>query len=648
MPTLYLDFETYSEAKLPKVGSYVYASDKSTEALMLAWAVDQDKVEVWDIFSGDPMPEKLHRAINDGDTLVSAFNATFERLILRNCLGITVPPERFRCTMVRTFGLSFTGRMEEIAERFGLPINKDPRGHYLIMKFSKPQPKNQKVRRWTAENAPEEWEEFKEYCRQDVVVERALAAKCAPYHFPEEEWERYAMDQRVNDYGVPVDRVLVSRAIEIDTVAKTELKDKMRDLTGLDNPNSRAQLMRWLGENGVYTEDIKAETLRHLIDSAEDERILAVLTMKAQLSKTSATKWKAFKRSLGGDGAVHGMFQFMGASRTGRWAGRLVQLQNLARGGNTTKYPAAAAAVMLRSGYEGAKVLYGNVMELLSDTIRCAITAPEGKILNVSDLSSIESRVLGWISDCQEINSTFTAKKDTYKVFATRMYRVPYEQVTKQQRTFSKPPVLGGGYMLGAKGLMGYAEGMGVAMTEEEAQTAIDVLRSGWPDVVAFWKWCKDAVFYTTRTGNDFIGRHGLKTFAHGEFLFIRLPSGRNLAYHKPEIRMKEAPWGGMIDNFTYMGLNRFNYKWERVSAHAGGVTENIVQAIARDILIIWMERVEKAGFRIAGHVHDEIITVEDRDRVDEMNDLIRKPISWAEGLLLDADGYTTKRYKKG
>ena len=288
-------------------------------------------------------------------------------------------------------------------------------------------------------------------------------------------------------------------------------------------------------------------------------------------------------------------------------------------------------------------------MELLSDTIRSAITASPGKIFNVSDLSSIESRVLGWISCCRSINETFASGKDTYKQFATRMYQIPYDQVTKKQRTFCKPPVLGGGYMLGGKGLVRYAAGMGITMTETEATEAITVLREDWPEVVAFWQWCKDAVFYTTRTGKPFPGAHGLQTFAHGEFLFIRLPSGRNLAYHKPEIRPIPAPWDPekLIEAFTFMGTDTYTKKWGRISAHAGGITENIVQAVARDILATWMARAMSSAFNVVLHVHDEIAALEDGDRLEELNSLIRKPISWAPGLLLDAAGFLTKRYRK-
>lgn len=288
-------------------------------------------------------------------------------------------------------------------------------------------------------------------------------------------------------------------------------------------------------------------------------------------------------------------------------------------------------------------------------------------MLNVTDLSSIESRVLGWIADCKGINDAFAQGKDTYKIFATYMYNVAYEDVIKKQRNLSKPPVLGGGYRLSGKGLVGYAAGMGIEVTEEEANEMIRIFREVlYPEIPVFWRWCKDAVFHTTSTGGTFKGPHGLQTEAFGEFLFIRLPSGRKIAYHLPKIEVREAPWyevepilddqgnvlvpgvKAKVPQFTFMGRCKFTTKWTRIAAHDGYITENIVQAIARDILALWMKRADEAGYNLIGHVHDEIIVEEDRNVINELNELIRQPIPWAPGLLLDAEGFIAKRYKKG
>ncbi|MCK5132092.1 MAG: hypothetical protein KAR40_08080 [Candidatus Sabulitectum sp.] len=657
MTVLNLDFETFSEVNIKQCGAQFYARHPSTEALMLGWSMDDEPVQVWDIVNETVMmPEDLWGLLHDPEVLIHAYNAQFERLILKFCLSIDIPPERFRCTMVRAYGLAFNGSLANVATQFNVGVNKDKRGAALINRFSKPQPKNQKVARWTRENDPEGWTEFMEYCRQDVVTERALWKKCEPYYFPEIEWKRYALDQKINDRGVPVDQELVKAAIEISAIEKESLKDEMRKLAEpyeLHNPNSGPQLTAWLADNGCLVTDMQAATVAKVIErDVEDPRVLAMLKLKQQLAKTSVSKFNAFGRVTGEDGRARGMFQFGGASRTLRAAGRLVQLQNLARGGNVTYDPSTAAEIMTKWGYDTTKLLYGNVMGLLSDTIRSCIKAPAGKVLNVSDLHSIESVVLGWMSDCKMINECFAAGRDTYKTLAMTMFNVSYDEVTKKMRTFCKPTVLGGGYMLGWKGLIAYAEGMGVEMTKEEAELAISTLRAAWPEIsdkdTGFWAWCKKAVFRTTLTGQEYPGPHGLKTFAHGEFLCIRLPSGRNLYYHQPKIELRKAPWGEFIDQFTYMGTNRHkNGVWERISAHSGGLTENICQAIARDVEYEWMDRADEAEFDLILHCHDEIGSLEDGDRLAELNALVDEPMPWAHDLKIGAAGYVAERYKK-
>lgn len=654
MTHLHLDFETYSEVDIKQAGAYRYAEDPSTEALMLAWAIDDGPVQIWDIDQDGQMagfPDQLFEMFQDPDTLILAFNATFERLILKHCLGIEIPPERFRCVQVRSYGLAFTGGLDAVAEQFNLGIAKDPRGQALINRFSKPQPANHKVRRWTAENDPEGWEEFKAYCIKDVEVERQLWKKCEPYHFPEQEWKNYFLSEKINDRGVPIDLKLVDISISTAKKEKARIIEEMRKLMpGVGNPNSGPQLIEWLKGQGCMIFNTQKETIVKTLEKFEgQEPVASALNLKQQLAKTSTTKWTKFKKMVCRDGRIHGMFQFGGASRTLRWAGRGVQLQNLPRGGNATYDPETGAEVLLAGGHAGATMMYGNVMGLLSDLIRAAITVPDG-VMNVSDLSSIESRVLGWVSDCKVINEAFAARRCTYRMFATKMFGVKYEDVTGEQRKLSKPPVLGGGYKLGGKGLVGYAASMGITITEEEGHKFISVLRADWPEVVEFWNWCKAAVFHTTQTGQEYPGPHGLKTFAHGEFLCIRLPSSRNLYYHRPKILQMPAPWNKeqMIDQFTYMGTDRHRgNKWCRIKAHEGGITENCIQAIARDVLVEWMHRADRAGFNLFLHVHDEQGSEDSTDRLEEMNELIRQPISWAPGLLLDAGGYTARRYKK-
>jgi len=609
---------------------------------MLAWSIGDGPADLWRIAEGDPMPEALKNALDT--CLLSAYNAQFERLIFRHVLGVDLPPSRWQCTQVWAYSLAFSGRLKDITQRFNVEVHKDAEGDRLIHRFSKPQPACRKVRRWTHENDPEGWAKFQEYCKQDVVVEKALRAKLAPYPMPDHQWREYAIDQQINDLGVPIDTQLVNAALELFSREKKGLLAQMQHLTGLSNPNSGPQLSQWLGEQGVFTESLDKETVERLLSEIEDPLVNEVLRLKQKVSKTSVTKWKAFSEATCSDGRARGMFQFCGAGRTGRWAGRIVQLQNLARGGAETSDPVTAAEYMLSGD---TKHLYQDQMALLSDTIRCAITAPDGMLLNVSDLGSIESRVLGWVSGCREINSTFEQKLDTYKQFAALLYRCPYDEVTKAQRKFCKPTVLGAGFGLGGGGLVKYAEGMGVSMTDNEAAMSIAIWREKHPEVPAFWRWCRDAVFTTTRTGAAVIGPHGLKTQAYGEFVFMHLPSGRRIAYYQPRIVQKLAPWGEMTDTFTFMGVDRYAMKWDRISAAPGMLCENIVQALARDVVAVWINRAIEAGFTVIGHVHDEVITLEKEDRIEELNELIRRPVPWAPDLLLDAAGFTTKRYRK-
>lgn len=648
MTTLSLDFETYSECDLKNCGVYQYFAHPSTELLMLAWAIDDNPVQLWSIAEGHMCLWVLDMCLSVSDVEIRAFNATFERLALRR-MGFDLPASRFRCTQAEAFGLSFSGSMDAVAEQFGLPINKNPEGKALIRRFSVPQAKNAKVQRWTHENDPEGWERFKAYCVQDVEVERALARKLQPYAPFKREWDNYALDQKINDRGVPVDPDLIRAALDVNRENRELLMSELQDLTGLTNPNSNTQMLRWLNAFGYDLPDMTKETIEALLPQTEG-LVREVLSKKQQLAKTSVSKFQAFKRASGEDNRVRGMFQFAGASRTRRWAGRLVQLQNLPRGGSVTKAPEAAAEHVKILPYSGLKLLYGDCQGLLSDLIRPVITAPPWKELVVCDLSSIESRVLGWIADCQWINGVFASGLDTYKSFASSLFHKPYEEVTKKERNICKPPVLGCGFGLGWKGLIGYAEGMGVELTEEDSHSAVDLFRSECFEVVNFWDWCKTAVFYTTRTGNacKHPGRD-LSTSAKGEFLMMNLPSGRSIAYHQPRIEMREAPWGDMIEAFTFMGKDRMTGKWGRQSASPGFLCENIVQALARDVLCEWMRRIDAIGFNLIGHVHDEVIVeaAENSNILPELIDLIKRPIDWAPGLILDAAGYTAKRYRK-
>lgn len=662
MIKLHLDFETYSEENLKTAGAYKYAMDPSTEILLAQWAVDDGPVRVHDFTETPAWPQELYDLIMAairGEVEVHAFNAAFEYLVLRFVTQIEVPIERFHCTMVHAWSLSFSGGMDKVGEQIGLPqdLQKLATGKRLINRFCKPAPKNHKARRYTSASHPQEWQSFKDYGAQDVVTEREIGKRLEPYPIHPAERELWLFDQRVNMRGVPVDPNLISQAIEAKHIEKARLIDKMKPLTGLANPNSGAQLLEWLEAQGYALPNLQKETVSQAIkDPNAPELVREVLDLKSQASKTSTSKWDAFAKAMGRGNRVRGMFAFGGAQRTQRWAGRIVQLHNLPQG-NLEDQTVPAAELLAMMGHTGV-AHFNRVMDVLSSTIRCAITAPEGQLLNVADLGSIESRVLGYLSGCKRINDLFAQGKDSYKDFASEYYNVGYEDVTKAQRKFSKPPVLGCGYQLGGPGLVAYAEGMGVELDEDTAKGLVDLWRSLYWEVPEMWYWLVDTCMAVTEGRISDAQGYGVAICSDENFLFIVLPSGRKLAYYQPQVEQRVPPWEKGKENpktratLTYMGMDQYSGKWVRLTTHGGKITENIVQAVARDVLGWQMLQLDQSPkLEIVGHVHDECLTLSSSaDSVTVLTGMLEVMSiapPWAPGLLLGADGFTTKRYRK-
>lgn len=660
MPILWLDFETYSDLDIKQVGVYRYAMHPSTEVLLAAYALDRDPVKLWVPAEGKPIPNDLAAALEDPAVEVHAFSAPFERLILWHVLRRKTPIERFRCTMVHAWSLSFSGGLAQIGEQMGLAQDKRKlaEGSKLIHKFCKPAPKNHKLRRYRPEDAPDDWQRFEQYCVQDVIAEREIEMLLAGYPMPPDELDLWFWDQEVNDRGVPVDMGLVDAAVKMAHQGKHRIKAELTRLTGLENPNSNPQLVAWLNGRGLTLANMQEETLSVVLEHADpDELLKRVIYLKLQISKTSTTKWEAFQRATGEDGHLRGMFAFGGAQRTQRWSGRIVQLQNL-------KSPEVENIdqlidVVLTGDLDLVHCLFDDVLGLLSQGIRCAITAPEGQRLIPCDLSSIESRVLGYLANCGRINRTFAEGLDTYKDFATELFRCPYDEVTKGQRKYAKPTVLGAGYGLGGPGLVEYAEGYGVAMSKEEAQDAINLWREVNPEVPAMWYWLLDTCKEVVQGGGRREG-YGVTIHRDPNFLMIDLPSGRSLHYCQPLVLPRVPPWE--LDKpedeqktrptLTYMGMDQYTHTWKRVSTHGGKITENIVQAVARDVLGWHMREIEKRlGPVVRGHVHDEAIILVNADCAEhvlpEIEEIMSLPPLWAPGLRLGAKGFITKRYRK-
>jgi DNA polymerase len=651
---LHLDYETASEINIKTAGMHVYAAHRSTRILMLGWAFNDEPVQLWEPHKQFMPPPRLIEGLMEPSVLVEAANAGFERLITYYKLGISIAYERMRCTLVRAYYLGFAGSLDMILEQIGLQ-RKDPRGGQLINKFCSPAAKTHKADWYDWRNAPEDWQAFCEYCIRDVEVERALGHWLDQYPgIPPWDWEQWFIDQRINDRGVPVDSEFASAAINIWHKERNALTEQLKQMTGLPlvTPGPFKDHINQYLERPLTTlrkDDIASRRLHDNLPPYVD----GALDIWAQKEAKAATKYAAVGNCVSEDGRARGMFQYKGASRTDRVGGRRLQLQNLKRpiANNSEQIDQIVDAVK-RMDIEGLKdVTKTGVSEALGSSVRHVICAPPGKVLTVADWSSIESVVVGWLTYCDGINTIFRSGKDSYKVFATEYYGIPYDQVTKDQRTFCKPPVLGCSYRLGWIGLIKYAEGMGVMMSEDEARRAVETFRRMYPEIVGLWYWLDDVLAYVTISGASVEGYH-LRIERDAEFLRIVLPSGRALSYFKPLIIKTPAPWDPekLIDNFSYMGMDE-KRKWLRITAHAGGVTENIVQSIASDILWMGISRAYHAGLDVILHVHDEPVVESFEEfapaELELLKHLMTQPPSWAPDLWLGAAGFITKRYTK-
>lgn len=652
MKRLHLDFETASEVNLKSAGVHKYAMHPSTKVLMLGWAIGDEDVQLWEPHKSEP-PTKLLEALNTYEYKLMAFNAAFERLIFEHVLGMKTSIERWRCTMVSAFYLGFAGGLDQILSAIGLE-KKDKRGTQLIHMFSSPAPKNHKADWYTYENRPDEWQEFCEYCIQDVKVERQL------YHWMQRypgmadwDWDRYALDQKINDRGVPMNTEMAYGAVEMWDDEKGRLTKALQRVTGLTKV-TRGPFQEWLEQRCTPVSDLRKETLLESKSSPlTPPDVQDAIGIWLQKEAKAVSKYTAVIKGTCDDGRAKGMFQFKGASRTDRTSGRRIQLQNLKRSFCKTSWiPPLVKNIEDRNADGVTLVSNMPVADALGGAIRHVIKAEEGKELVVCDLTSIESVVLGWLCYCDLIDDTFRSGRDTYKVFASQYYGVHYDDVTKSQRTFSKPPVLGAGYMLGWRGLIAYAEGYGVQMDEQSAKRAVQTFRTLYKEIPQFWDWIDKATKYVITTSMPVDGFR-LHIERDADFMRIWLPSGRALSYYQPEVRKVQAPWdrSKLIDNVCYMGTDDRTNQWTRIFAHAGLFTENIVQSIAMDILFHGLTEADKYGLNPVLQVHDEIGCEEDAHLAKQKLELLQSCMTtqpnWAQDMWLGADGYTCKYYIK-
>lgn len=641
MRTLSIDIETYSDVDLSKCGVYKYASSPAFEVLLFGYAADGGDVHVVDLACGEQIPEEAISALSDTSVTKWTFNAMLERVCLSNFLGEWLEPEGWYCTMVWSATLGLPLSLESAGAALGLEKQKLTEGKDLIRYFCvpcRPTKANGGRTRNRPEHAPEKWERFKAYNLRDVETEMQIQKRLSNFPVPDAIWEEYHLDQEINDRGIGVDMELVRQAIAIDTRSRERLTAAMRELTELENPNSAQQMKQWLADHGLETDTLGKKAVAELVKTAP-EPLREVLSLRQQLAKSSVKKYTAMENAVCTDSRAHGMFVFYGANRTGRFSGRLIQLQNLYK--NTMPDLAQARALVRSGNYEALSMLYEDIPDTLSQLIRTAYVPQDGRKFIVADFSAIEARVIAWFAGERWRLKVFEDGGDIYCASASQMFHVPVEKhgVNGHLRQKGKIAELALGYggSVGALKSMGALE-MGLA--EEELQPLVDAWRGSNPMITQFW-WDVDRAVKDCIRQRIPTETHGLRFDYRSAMLFINLPSGRRLAYVKP--RIGENQFGG--ESVTYMGVSGTK-KWERLESYGPKFVENIVQGTARDILCYAMQTLKNCS--IVAHVHDEIIIEADRRMsVAAVCEQMGRTPPWAKGLKLRADGYECEFYQK-
>ena len=645
MKNLEIDIETFSSVNLSKAGVYRYVESPDFEVLLFGYSVDGEEVKVIDLACGERIPQEVHDALEDDSVIKWAFNAQFERICLSKFLGYAhgtyLKPDSWKCSMVWSAYMGLPLSLEGSGAVLGLEKQKLTEGKDLIRYFCtpcKPTKSNDGRTRNLPQHDMEKWERFKAYNICDVEAEMQIQSRLQKFPVPDFVWEEYDLDQEINDRGILVDTDFVEKCIEIDKVSRENLMTKLQELTSLDNPNSAVQMKEWLSDNGVETETLDKKAVAALIDGVPGD-ISEVLSLRQKLAKSSVRKYQAIQNSVCEDGRVRGMFQFYGANRTGRFAGRLVQLQNLPQ--NHMEDLAEARALVRCGDYDSLEFLYDDIPDTLSQLIRTAFIPTVNKTFIVADFSAIEARVIAWFAGESWRAEVFEKGGDIYCASASQMFGVPVEKhgVNGHLRQKGKIAELALGYggSTGALKAMGALE-MGLA--EEELPELVSAWRSSNPNIVRFW-WDVDRAVKKAIQEKSSTATHGVHFSCRSGMLFITLPSGRVLSYVKP--RMGENKFGG--ESVTYEGVGGTK-KWERLESYGSKFVENIVQATSRDILMYAMKSLRCCS--IVAHVHDEIIIEADpRMSLDVVCDQMARVPKWADGLLLRADGYTCDFYKK-
>lgn len=661
METISIDIETYSGNDLNKCGVYKYVQHPDFDILLFGYAVDDGEVHVVDLAAGEEIPEEIVAALSDEDVTKWAFNSNFERVCLSEWLrrnhpehftsysvegdsvGEYLDPRGWKCSMIWSAYMGLPLSLAGVGAVLGLEEQKLKEGKDLIRYFCvpcKPTKSNGGRTRNLPEHDPEKWDLFKFYNRRDVEVEQSIQKKLHNFTVPDFVWEEFWLDQEINDRGILLDLTLVRNAIALDEISKDKLSDAMKDITELENPNSVAQMKQWLSDQGVEAESLgKKDVAKMIADEDIDEDVTEALRLRQQLAKSSVKKYQAMQTAVCKDGRARGMFQFYGANRSGRWAGRIIQLQNLPQ--NHMDDLEQARGLVRNGDYEALSMLYDSVPNVLSELIRTAFVAGDGNKFCVADFSAIEARVLSWLAGEQWRTDVFVNNGDIYCASASAMFGVPVEKHGQNAELRQKGKIaelaLGYGGSVGALKSMGAIE---MGLTEEELQPLVDSWRSANPNIVRFW-WDVDRAVKKAVKQREPSELKGIRFECRSGMLFITLPSGRRLSYVKP--RMGENRFGG--ESVTYEGVGGTK-KWERIESYGPKFVENIVQAISRDILCYAMRTLSHC--RICAHVHDELIIEIRKDAsLAAICEQMGRTPPWAEDLVLRADGYETQFYKK-
>ena len=643
MKQISIDIETYSSTNLNQTGVYRYADSDDFELLLFGYAVDFGPVTVIDLTQGERIPSEIIQALDNPNIIKSAFNAQFERVCLSHYVGHRLKPAGWHCSRVWSATLGLPLSLKDVGTVLGLSRQKITAGKELVRYFCtpcKPTKANQNRTRNLPYHAPDKWQQFKQYNQRDVEVEMEITQRLSRFPVPQNEWQNYWMDQDINDRGIKIDQQLVDNAIKCQAEFHNQYLEKAKELTGLDNPNSPLQLKDWLNQQGIQVDSLSKTSVAQLLQNTTG-KVHQVLTLRQLLSKSSVKKYQAMQKAKCKDGRVHGLLQFYGASRTGRWAGRLVQVQNLPR--NSMLDLEAARELVKQGNFSTLDMLYDSIPDVLSQLIRTAFIPKENCHFYVADFSAVEARVIAWLSGEGWRQKAFAQNKDIYCASASQMFGVPVVKhgINGNLRQKGKIAELALGYggSIGALKAMGAIK---LGLTEDELPSLVEMWRQASPHIVRFW-WDIDKAAKACIKTHLPQESHGMEFTYRSGCMFLQLRSGRSLCYPQPKIGINR--FGS--ESITFMGINTVK-KWSRIETYGAKLVENIVQATSRDLLAETMRRLEAADNPVVMHIHDEAVIEAPTNRsLDTMIKIMTEVPNWANGLILNAAGFIGDFYKK-